>query len=76
MYNTPNQRTDEVCKKIILTLARKHGIKPASLITTRLMSEDDKNDMRKGLLTVEVLELHIKVWKAAGMRDLVTLPAE
>jgi len=71
-----NLRTDKVCKEIIRTLARKLGIDPPSLITTRLMSEDDKNDMRKGLLTVEVLELHIKVWKAAGMRDLVNIPTE
>ncbi len=76
MCNMPKPKTDKACKDLIRMLARKLGIEPASLITTRLMSEDDKNDMRKGLLTVEVLELHIKIWKAAGMRDLVNRPAE
>lgn len=65
-------RTDEACKGIIRMLARKLGISPASLISTRLLSEDDKNHMRSGVLSVDVLELHIKVWRDKGMRDLVS----
>lgn len=75
MFNIPKPRTDKVCKEIIRNLARKLGIEPPSLITTRLMSEDDKEDMRQGLLTIEALETHIKVWKETGMRDLRNIPA-
>ena len=75
MFNTPTPRTDKVCKEIIRTLARKLGIDPPSLFTTRLMSEEDKEDMRQGLLTIEAIEAHIKVWKDTGMRDLRNIPA-
>jgi hypothetical protein len=63
--------SDEVCKNIIRRLARKHGIIPPSLITTKLMSEDDKNDMRNGLLPISALEAHIVVWKEQGCEDKV-----
>lgn len=66
MFNMPKSRTDEVCKEIIRTLARKLGVEPASMITIKLMSEDDKNDMRNGLLPISALEAHIVVWKARG----------
>jgi len=39
------------------------------------MSEEDKEDMRQGLLTIEAIEAHIKVWKDTGMRDLRNIPA-
>ncbi len=39
------------------------------LISTRLLSDDDKKDMRKGLLPVESLITHVKVWIENGMPD-------
>jgi len=60
--------TDDACKNIIREIALKHKIKPR-LITTRLMSEDDKEDMRNGELPTRALDLHVEVWIKAGMPD-------
>ncbi len=60
--------TDEDCKTIIKRLSRKLCAR-AELIATRLLSEDDKNDMREGNLSIEALEAHIKVWIENGMPD-------
>ena len=59
---------DERCKNIIRFLAKKLGSDP-KLIVTRLLSEEDKDDMRNGDLPIESLECHIKVWLEAGMPD-------
>lgn len=60
--------SDKACKAIIIRVARKFNVE-ARLITTRLMSEEDKNDMRAGLLPTDALECHVRVWIAAGMPD-------
>jgi hypothetical protein len=60
--------TDEACKHQIKFLARKLGVEP-KLIVTKLMSEEDKDDMCNGLLPYESLECHVKVWIEAGMAD-------
>ncbi len=60
--------SDETCKAIIRRVAKRLGVEP-KLITTRLMSDDDKEDMRQGNLPTEVLELHVKLWMDAGMPD-------
>jgi len=41
----------------------------ADLISTRLLSDDDKKDMLSGLIPEESLLLHVKLWKEAGMPD-------
>jgi uncharacterized protein YaeQ len=64
--------TDEACKSIIRRIALRLGV-DAKLITTRLMSEDDKNDMRKGDISKVVLELHVKLWIENGMPDYVNI---
>lgn len=56
------------CKKILSKLGFKLGVSP-SLIATRLLSEDDKQDMVNGDLPLDALECHIKVWKDNGMPD-------
>jgi hypothetical protein len=71
----PQRLSDEACKGIIRRIARKLGVEPR-LITTRLMSEDDKNDMRNGDLPQEALELHVKVWMENGMPDYVNINTE
>ena len=60
--------TDEACKNIIRRIALMHNIEPR-LITTRLMSEEDKDDMRYGELPINALNLHVEVWIKAGMPD-------
>ena len=60
--------TDDACKTIIRRIALKHKIEPR-LITTRLMSEDDKNDMRNGDIPYTSLDLHIELWVKKGMPD-------
>lgn len=64
----PRKLSDEECKDIIRRLGKRLGVEPR-LITTRLMSEDDKQDMRDGNLPVKSLECHVKVWKQNGMCD-------
>lgn len=60
--------SDKACVAIIKQLAKELAVEP-KLITTRLMSEDDKNDMRNGDLPRESLKLHIELWKKAGYPD-------
>ncbi len=60
--------TDKACKAIIIRVAKEFDV-PAKFITTRLMSEDDKNDMRNGDLPLESLKCHVKVWIENGLCD-------
>ena len=60
--------TDSECKDIIRILGKRLNVEPR-LITTRLMSEDDKQDMREGNLPVKSLEVHIRVWIENGLCD-------
>lgn len=64
----PGNLTDKACVAIIKQLAKELGME-ARLITTRLISEDDKNDMRNGDLPRISLKLHIELWKKAGYPD-------
>lgn len=64
----PRKLTDVECKDIIRRLGKRLNVEPR-LITTRLMSEQDKQDMRQGNLPVKSLEYHIKVWIENGMCD-------
>lgn len=41
----------------------------AELISTRLLSEEDKKDMLDGSLTDDVLLTAVKAWRDNGMRD-------
>jgi hypothetical protein len=58
----------EHCKSLLITIARMLCVR-ADLISTRLLSTEDKNDMLNGLLPEEVLFLAVKCWIAAGMPD-------
>lgn len=60
--------SDAECKEIINKLCKKLCVRP-HLVVTRLLSEDDKNDMRNGDLPIESLECHIKVWVENGLPD-------
>jgi len=60
--------TREECKRMISKTAFKCGVSPR-LIATRLLSEDDKQDMLNGDLSLEVLEAHVNVWKEMGLPE-------
>jgi hypothetical protein len=59
-------RTVEECKRMLFKCAIKHGIAP-KLISERLLSKDDKNDMLQGLVSFETLDCFVRVWKEQGM---------
>ncbi len=61
-------RKVEDCKRMLFKLAIKHGVAP-KLISNRLLSKEDKNDMLEGLISFETLDCHVKVWKEYGMCD-------
>lgn len=61
-------RTDSECKKIISEIAWSLGVSQA-LITTRLLSDDDKNDLRLGVLDIVALKRSVEVWRDNGMPD-------
>lgn len=58
--------TREQCKKKLFNLGIKYGVSPR-LISERLLSPEDKEDMLNGLISDEALDCHVKVWKEYGM---------
>ena len=60
--------TREECKRILFKIGIKLGCSP-NLMATRLLSEDDKQDMVDGLLSIEELECHVKAWMDVQMPD-------
>lgn len=61
-------KTDSECKKLISSIGWELGVSPA-LITTRLLSEDDKNDIRSGSIDKVALKCAVEVWRDNGMPD-------
>lgn len=55
-------------QKIISQVAWTLGVSPG-LISTRLLDDNDKNDLRYGLLDCDALKCHVEAWKANGMPD-------
>jgi hypothetical protein len=53
--------TVEECKRMLFKLAIKYGVAP-KLISERLLSKDDKEDMLAGLISFETLDCFVKVW--------------
>jgi hypothetical protein len=60
--------TKEQCQRKLFSLGIKLGVSP-NLIATRLLSNDDKQDMLNGLIPDEALETSVKCWMEAGMPD-------
>lgn len=60
--------TREECKRILFKIGLNLGVSPA-LISTKLLSEDDKDDMVNGYLSINILEEYVKIWMQNGMRD-------
>lgn len=61
-------QTKQECQKIISNMGWLCGCSP-KLIATRLLSEEDKQDMLNGDLPIDALECAIKVWMSNGMPD-------
>ena len=59
-------RKVEDCKRMLFKAAIKHGVAP-KLISERLLSKEDKEDMLNGLVSFETLDCHVMVWKEQGM---------
>jgi hypothetical protein len=67
----PSQPTPvsvEHCKDLLRTVAKMMCVK-TELISTRLLSVDDKEDMLNGLISDETLLTGVRVWIKAGMPD-------
>jgi hypothetical protein len=60
--------TKPECQKILFKIGIELGVSP-KLIATRLLSEEDKQDMMNGDLSIEALTCHVKAWKENGMAD-------
>jgi hypothetical protein len=61
-------KTRPECQKMISTVGWLCGCSP-KLIATKLLSEDDKQDMLNGDLDIEALECAVRVWMQYGMPD-------
>ena len=57
---------EEKCRRMLFKCAIKHGVAP-KLISQRLLSKEDKQDMLNGLVSFETLDAHVAVWKEYGM---------
>ena len=56
----------EHCKDLLRMIGKMYCIK-AELLSTRLLSKEDKQDMLDGLISIECLASHVAVWKEDGM---------
>ncbi len=61
----------EQCKDVLRTVGKMFCVKP-EWISTKLLSSDDKEDMKNGELPIESLIAHVKVWVEHGMLDYVS----
>lgn len=64
----PTTLSVEQCKDLLKIVAKMMCVR-TELISTRLLSKDDKKDMLEGNLPIESLLAHVKVWRDTGLRD-------
>lgn len=62
----PTPLTVDECKKWLFRLGLKYGV-PPRLISERLLSKEDKEDMLNGLVSFETLDCAVQAWKEYGM---------
>lgn len=60
--------TKEECQRMLFKIGIKLGVSP-KLISTRLLSKEDKDDMVNGFISQDDLEVAILAWKDSGMPD-------
>lgn len=61
-------RKEEQCKQILFKCSIKHGVAP-KLISERLLSKEDKEDMLTGQISFGTLDCAVGLWKEYGMCD-------
>ena len=64
----PLTEAEEKCKRMLFKVAMKHGV-PPKIISERLLSKEDKDDMLAGEISYETLDAFVAVWKEYGMCD-------
>jgi hypothetical protein len=62
--------TNKDCKRILFKIGIEPGVIP-KLISNRLLSKEDKQDMLNGYLSVDSLVTHVKIWAHNKMPDYV-----
>ena len=60
--------TKEECQRMLFKIGIKLGVRP-KLISTRLLSKEDKDDMVSGIVSIDDLEVAVLVWQQSGMPD-------
>lgn len=60
--------SSDKCRRMIFDIGLALGVSP-KLISTRLLSKQDKDDMLAGELTKETLTSHVSIWNKMGMLD-------
>ncbi len=60
--------TKEECQRQLFKIGIELGVSP-KLISTRLLSKDDKDDMVRGLIPIDSLVTAVRVWMGNGMQD-------
>jgi hypothetical protein len=58
----------EQCKDLLKIVGKMLCVR-ADLISTRLLSKEDKQDLMSGEISIETLMTHVKVWMSNGMPD-------
>lgn len=62
------QLTVKDCKTTLFNIGIKLGVSPA-LISNRLLSKEDKQDMLDGNLPVDAILVAVTLWKQQGFPD-------
>ncbi len=60
--------TIQQCKSMIFKSGVKYGISPR-LISERMLTDDDKQDMLEGAVSQECLDLNVELWIKCEMPD-------
>lgn len=61
--------TTSQCKSMLFRIGLKHGVSPGA-ISTRLLSDEDKEDMLHELISEDDLDRAVEAWKDSGCHDL------
>lgn len=64
------QLTQRQCQQLLFKIGMKLGVSP-KLISSRLLSIEDKEDIMAGVIDSDYLEIAVIVWMNNGMCDYV-----
>ena len=60
--------TERESQRLVTQVAVEVGVSPG-LISKRLLDKNDKEDILNGLISKEVIKVHVEAWIKAGMPD-------